>query len=204
MLPGRARSTGLGPLLGRAERPGRGKSRSPPATSRAVSPLAAWPAARHGADPRHQPHSRQRADASTSRLNRSPAPAADTPTGSRYAARTGSHRALDGQELSAGRVPASAPEQATTALPATTVHQKRPTDLTLSSPRTVQRASKPTVTSTEASVRTSLVTEAFQPLPAATPHSTRFGGEAIIILFRGRFSACSVWIFCGPPPWRAK
>ncbi len=40
LLPGRARSTGLGPLLGRVERPGRGWSRSPPATS-----PAAWPSA---------------------------------------------------------------------------------------------------------------------------------------------------------------
>lgn len=155
LLPGRARSTGLGPLLGRAERPGRGKSRSPPATSRAVSPLAAWPAARREAGPRRLPHSRQRVGASTSCLNRSPAPAAGTPTGSRYAARTGCRTALGGQELSAGRAPASAPEQATTALSATTVHPRRSTDVSLSSPRTAQRAPKPTVTSSEASVRTS-------------------------------------------------
>ncbi len=41
LLPGRARSTGLGPLWGRVERPGRGWSRSPPETSPAVWPTAA-------------------------------------------------------------------------------------------------------------------------------------------------------------------
>jgi hypothetical protein len=45
LLPGRARSTGLGSLLGLCGPPGRERSRSPPATSRASSLPAASPAA---------------------------------------------------------------------------------------------------------------------------------------------------------------
>lgn len=82
LLPGRARSTGLDPLLGLAERPAHGRRQSRPATSPAVSPLAALPTAHRGAGPRRQPRSRPQADASMSCPNRSPSPAAGTFTGS--------------------------------------------------------------------------------------------------------------------------
>lgn len=86
--PGRARSTGLGPLLGRAAPPAQASCRSSLATvqlpgrvqlgqKRLVQPLA----------PR--PRSTPPGAASTSSRTRTPAPGAETPTASRYAVRTG-------------------------------------------------------------------------------------------------------------------
>ncbi|CAL9636666.1 hypothetical protein SUDANB23_06209 (plasmid) [Streptomyces sp. enrichment culture] len=57
LLPGRAWSTGLGPLVGFCVRPGRGRNRSSPGTSPAGSSTAACSAA-GAASPRHRPRSR--------------------------------------------------------------------------------------------------------------------------------------------------
>jgi hypothetical protein len=55
LLPGRARSTGLGPPLGPVGPPGHERNRSPPATSRASSPPAASSTARRPAGPTRRP-----------------------------------------------------------------------------------------------------------------------------------------------------
>lgn len=101
--PGLARSTGLGPVLGRPDVPAGTSRRSPPATSPASPPDAARSATPGGADPTPRPRSSPEADASTSSPTRTRAPAAATPTGFRYAAQTESpadtagHPAADAQ-----------------------------------------------------------------------------------------------------------
>lgn len=146
LLPGRARSTGLGPLLGPGVRPGRGTSRSPPSTSEAGSSIAASSAGARAVGPRRRPRSRRPGVASRSCRSRSPVPAAGTPTGCRYAARTRSRTTPAGPAPSAGPRPASALARAATARSATTVHPRRSTAATVSSPRPHQRSSRPTVT----------------------------------------------------------
>jgi hypothetical protein len=73
--PGRARSTGLGPLLGPGVRPGRGTSRSPPSTSRVGSSTAASSAGARAAGPRRRPRSRP-PDAARRRQQVTPEPRA--------------------------------------------------------------------------------------------------------------------------------
>ncbi len=155
MLPGRARSTGLGPLLGLVERPAHGWSRSPPETSGAASQRATSVAGRREGGPTRRPRSKRPAAASTSCQSRSRAPGAGTPTGCRCAGRTGSRTEPAGQEPSATRRPTSDPAPATTARSAATVRPTRSTDESSSSSRTEQRASEPTVTPSATSVRTS-------------------------------------------------
>ncbi len=94
LLPGRARSTGLGPLLGPCVRPGRGRSRSTPGTSPAGSSTAACSAAIGAAGPRCLPRSRLPGGASRSCPSRSRAPGGGTPTGCRCAGRTGCAQGL--------------------------------------------------------------------------------------------------------------
>lgn len=87
--PGRARPTGLGPVLGRPDGPGGGSRRSPPWTSRASRPGAVRSAAPGAGRPRPRPRVSPTAAASTSCPTRSPTPLAANPIGCQCAARTG-------------------------------------------------------------------------------------------------------------------
>ncbi len=146
LLPGRARSSGLGPLWGPAGPRGRARNRSPPGTGSACPSTAASPAAPRGAGPGRRPRPMRPAAAGRSCPSRSPAPAAGTPTGCRCAGRTGSRTGPAGPAPAAVPRPALAPARATTARSATTVHPTRSTAATDDSPRPDQRADKPTVT----------------------------------------------------------
>jgi hypothetical protein len=86
--PGRARSTGLGPVLGRPSSPGCASRRSPPWTSPKRPRRAARPAAIRAAAARYRPRASPAAAASRSSPSRSPAPAAGTPTESPCTGRT--------------------------------------------------------------------------------------------------------------------
>ena len=171
LLPGLARSTGLGPLLGPAERPGRDWSRSPPGTSRSAWPPAASRAGARGAGPRRPPGSRLRAAASRSYPSRNPVPAGGTPTGYRYAARRGSRTGPAGPAPEAGPASASAPEPAATARSATTVRPRRSTDETPSCPRnrptSIQADSH--TSGTSVSTSKSVPGPAARPIPGAGP-----------------------------------
>ena len=114
LLPGRARSTGLGPLWGPVGPRERARSRSPPSTSPAGPSTAASPAAPRAADPRRRPRFRPPGAASRSSPSQSPAPAAGTPTGCRYAGRTESRTGPGGPALEVCPRPASAPARAAT------------------------------------------------------------------------------------------
>ena len=100
--PGRARSTGLGPVSGRPAGPSRGRSRWRPGRSafgprRAGGP-AGWPGGAAGRRPRSSPA----ADAGRSCPSRSPVPAAAAPTGCRWTARTGCPAELCGRPAACG------------------------------------------------------------------------------------------------------
>lgn len=88
-----------GPALDPCGQPTRARSRSPPAPSPVGSWPAASPAAARAAGPTRRPRSRPPDAASTSCPSRSPAPGAGTPTGCRYAARTGSRAKPAGPAL---------------------------------------------------------------------------------------------------------
>lgn len=74
LLPGRARSTWLGPLPSLCGPPGRGRSRSPPSTGPVASPTAASSAAPGAVGPTPRPRSRPPGAASRSCPSRSPVP----------------------------------------------------------------------------------------------------------------------------------
>lgn len=114
-----------GAALGPAVQPGRGRSRSPPATSPAGSSSAACSAATGAVGPRHRPRSGPPGASSTSCPSRSPAPAGGTPTGCRCAGGTRSRTRPDGPGPLADPRPASVAAQAATARWATTVHPAR-------------------------------------------------------------------------------
>jgi hypothetical protein len=121
LLPGRTRSTGLGPLLGPAERPACGWSRSPPGTSRAASPPqlrqqddmepVSYASLVAGGEPPPARHAGAEAELLGQVL----------PLGAWCPGRTASRAAPSGQEPAAARPPASDPAPAATARLATTV-----------------------------------------------------------------------------------
>jgi hypothetical protein len=118
----RARSTGLGPVLGRPSAPAHGSCQSPPATSPAPPRRSAPPGAPRATAARPPPGASLAAAASRSSRTRTQAPAARTPTGSRYRGRTRcrtspcGHPAACGQDdqRAAGRPAAAARSGPTT------------------------------------------------------------------------------------------
>ncbi len=113
--PGRARSTGLGPVLGRPSAPARESCQSPPATSPVHQRRAVQPAMTRAAAARLRPGASPAAAASRSSRTRSPAPAARTPTGCRCRGRTRSRTGPSGHRAAYGRddQPGVAPPAAT-------------------------------------------------------------------------------------------
>ena len=130
--PARPRSTGLGPLLGRAEQPARAKSRSPPSTDPACPRGAAHRAGCGAGVARRRPCSIPPGAASRSCRTRTPTLAAGTPIGSRCAVRTRSHTTPDDRRAGVGQdYPPCAAYGAAAGPPAPTTRPTRSTAVAL-------------------------------------------------------------------------
>ena len=100
----RARSTGLGPVLGRPSAPAHASRQSPPWTSPGPRQRSAQPAATHAAAATRRLRASPAAAASRSSQTRSLlARAAGTPTGCRYTGQTGSRTAPSGHPVACGQ-----------------------------------------------------------------------------------------------------